>query len=103
MGDRAELSSLPESLSFSRHIDARSETCLGQKCPDFDPCFITRMRDRATQADIVVVNHHLFFAHLALRDSAYGRVFRDYTAVILDEAHLIENVASEHFGSQYST
>jgi len=102
IGDRAELSNLPENLSFWRHIDARSETCLGQKCPDFDPCFITRMRDRATQADIVVVNHHLFFADLALRDSAYGRVLPDYTAVILDEAHLIEDVASEYFGAQVS-
>src|SRR5467141_4287664 len=66
IGDRAELSSLPESLSFWRHIDARSESCLGQKCPDFDPCFITRMRSRAQEADIVVVNHHLFFADLVL-------------------------------------
>jgi ATP-dependent DNA helicase DinG len=101
-GDRAELSNLPENLPFWRHIDARSETCTGQKCPDFDPCFITRMRDRATQADIVVVNHHLFFADLALRDSAYGRVLPDYSAVILDEAHLIEDVASEYFGAQVS-
>ena len=101
-GDRAELSNLPENLSFWRHIDARSETCTGQKCPDFDPCFITRMRDCATQADIVVVNHHLFFADLALRDSAYGRVLPDYSAVILDEAHLIEDVASEYFGAQVS-
>jgi len=101
-GDRAELSNLPESLSFWRHIDARSETCLGQQCPDFDPCFITRMRNRAQDADIVVVNHHLFFADLALRNSNYGSVLPDYTAVILDEAHLIEDVASEYFGSQVS-
>jgi len=101
-GDRAELAYLPENLSFWRHIDARSETCSGQKCPDFDPCFITRMRDRATNADIVVVNHHLFFADLALRDSAYGRVLPDYSAVILDEAHMIEDVASEYFGAQVS-
>jgi ATP-dependent DNA helicase DinG len=102
-GDRAELANLPENLAFWRHIDARSDTCLGQKCPDFDPCFITRMRDRAQQADIVVVNHHLFFADLALRDSAYGRVLPDYAAVIFDEAHLIEDVASEYFGNQVST
>jgi ATP-dependent DNA helicase DinG len=101
-GDRAELANLPESLSFWRHIDARSETCLGQKCTDFDPCFITRMRDRAVNSDIVVVNHHLFFADLALRNSAYGSVLPDYTAVILDEAHLIEDVASEYFGAQVS-
>ena len=101
-GDRAELANLPESLSFWRHIDARSDTCLGQKCPDFDPCFITRMRNRAQDADIVVVNHHLFFADLSLRNGNYGSVLPDYTAVILDEAHLIEDVASEYFGSQVS-
>ncbi|HKR13430.1 MAG TPA: helicase C-terminal domain-containing protein, partial [Pyrinomonadaceae bacterium] len=101
-GDRAELANLPESLSFWRHIDARSETCLGQKCPDYDPCFITRMRNRAQEADIVVVNHHLFFADLSLRNGNYGSVLPDYTAVILDEAHLIEDVASEYFGSQVS-
>ena len=101
-GDRAELSNLPESLSFWRHIDARSETCLGQKCVDYDPCFITRMRDRAQEAEIVVVNHHLFFADLALRNNMYGSVLPDYSAVILDEAHLIEDVASEYFGAQVS-
>ncbi|HKZ02842.1 MAG TPA: helicase C-terminal domain-containing protein [Pyrinomonadaceae bacterium] len=101
-GDRAELANLPESLSFWRHIDARTEICTGQKCPDFAPCFITRMRDRAQQADIVVVNHHLFFADLALRNGMYGSVLPDYAAVVLDEAHLIEDVASEYFGNQVS-
>ncbi|HYT48870.1 MAG TPA: helicase C-terminal domain-containing protein [Pyrinomonadaceae bacterium] len=101
-GDRAELSNLPENLPFWRHIDARSDTCLGQKCPDFDPCFLTRMRQRALDADVIVVNHHLFFADLALRNGAYGAVLPDYAAVILDEAHQIEDVASEYFGSQVS-
>ena len=101
-GDRAELSNLPENLHFWRHIDARSDTCLGQKCPDYDPCFITRMRQRAIDADIIVVNHHLFFADLALRNGAYGAVLPDYAAVILDEAHQIEDVASEYFGAQIS-
>jgi ATP-dependent DNA helicase DinG len=102
IGDRAELSNLPESLSFWRHIDARSESCLGQKCPEFDACFITRMRNRAQEADIIVVNHHLFFADLSLRNGNYGSVLPDYTAVILDEAHLVEEVASEYFGAQVS-
>src|SRR2546430_1193883 len=97
-GDRGELSNLPENLPFWRHIDARSDTCLGQKCPDYDPCFITRMRQRAIDADVIVVNHHLFFADLALRNGAYGAVLPDYAAVILDEAHQIEDVASEYFG-----
>jgi len=101
-GDRAELANLPEPLSFWRHIDARSESCLGQKCPDYNECFITRMRSRAQEADIVVVNHHLFFADLSLRNGNYGSVLPDYTAVILDEAHLVEEVASEYFGAQVS-
>ena len=102
-GDRAELTGLPENLGFWRHIDARSEICLGQKCPDFDPCFITRMRQRASDADIVVVNHHLFFADLVLRGNEYGQVLPDYAAVIFDEAHLIEDVAAEYFGAQVSS
>ncbi len=102
-GDRAELTNLPENLSFWRHIDARSEICFGQKCPDYDPCFITRMRQRATDADIVIVNHHLFFADLALRGGEYGQVIPDYSAVIFDEAHQIEDIAAEYFGSQVSS
>jgi ATP-dependent DNA helicase DinG len=102
-GDRAELTGLPENLSFWRHIDARTEICLGQKCPDYDPCFITRMRQSALAADIVIVNHHLFFADLALRNSEYGQVLPDYSAVIFDEAHLIEDVAAEYFGAQVSS
>ncbi|MCA1565539.1 MAG: ATP-dependent DNA helicase [Acidobacteria bacterium] len=102
-GDRAELVGLPENLSFWRHIDARSEICLGQKCPDYDPCFITRMRHRAQDADIVIVNHHLFFADLALRGGEYGQVLPDYGAVIFDEAHAIEDVAAEYFGHQVSS
>jgi len=101
-GDRAELANLPESLSFWRHIDARSDNCLGQKCADYDPCFITRMRQSAQKADIVVVNHHLFFADLSVRNGMYGSVLPEYGAVILDEAHLIEDVASEYFGAQIS-
>jgi ATP-dependent DNA helicase DinG len=102
-GDRAELTGLPENLSFWRHIDARSEICLGQKCADYDPCFITRMRQRAQDADIVIVNHHLFFADLALRGGEYGQVLPDYGAVIFDEAHAIEDVAAEYFGYQVSS
>jgi ATP-dependent DNA helicase DinG len=102
-GDRAELTELPENLPFWRHIDARSETCLGQKCPEYDACFITRMRQRASEADIVIVNHHLFFADLSLRGGEYGQVLPDYSAVIFDEAHQIEDVAAEYFGAQVSS
>src|SRR5215216_3997197 len=63
-GDRRELTDLPENLSFWNRVNARADICIGQKCPDYEPCFITRMRGRADAADIVVVNHHLFFADL---------------------------------------
>lgn len=102
-GDRAELTTLPENISFWSRINAKSETCLGQKCPDFEPCFITRMRERADEADIVIVNHHLFFADLNVRGNQYGKVLPDYGAVIFDEAHLIEDIAADYFGFQVSS
>lgn len=101
-GDRAELTDLPEDLSFWPQIDARADTCLGQKCPDFDACFITRMRREAMDADVVIVNHHLFFADLALRGGDYGSVLPDYNTVIFDEAHELEDVAASYFGTSVS-
>ncbi|MGI8811098.1 MAG: ATP-dependent DNA helicase [Pyrinomonadaceae bacterium] len=101
-GDRRELTSLPENLSFWSRINAKSETCIGQKCPDFEPCFITRMRTSAEAADIVIVNHHLFFADLNVRGNQFGKVLPDYAAVIFDEAHLIEDIAADYFGVQVS-
>lgn len=102
-GDRRELVDLPEDLSFWHRINARGDVCIGQKCPDFEPCFITRMRARAEEADIVIVNHHLFFADLNVRGNQFGRVIPDYGAVIFDEAHLIEDVAADYFGCQVSS
>lgn len=101
-GDRAELTDLPEDLSFWPQIDARADTCLGQKCADFDACFITRMRREAMEADVVIVNHHLFFADLALRGGDYGQVLPDYSTVIFDEAHELEDVAASYFGTGVS-
>jgi ATP-dependent DNA helicase DinG len=102
-GDRAELATLPDNVSFWRHIDARSDTCLGAKCPQFDPCYITRARQASLEADIVIVNHHLFFADLALRDREWGQVLPDYSAVIFDEAHTLEDIAAPYFGSIVSS
>ena len=101
-GDRGELVDLPENLSFWNRINARSDICIGQKCPDFNACFITRMRGNAEAAEIVVVNHHLFFADLNVRGNQFGKVIPDYGAVIFDEAHLIEDIASDYFGFQVS-
>ena len=102
-GDRAELTELPENVQFWRHVDARSDICIGQKCPSFDECFITRARQSALDADIVIVNHHLFFADLALRDKEWGQVLPDYGAVIFDEAHQIEDIAAQYFGAAVSS
>ncbi len=102
-GDRAELVDLPENISYWSQINAKGEICLGQKCPNFEPCFITRMRQRAEEADIVIVNHHLFFADLNIRGNEFGRVLPDYSAVIFDEAHLIEDIAADYFGFQISS
>ncbi len=102
-GDRAELTHLPERLSFWSRINARSETCIGQKCPEFEPCFVTKMRAKAEDADIVVVNHHLFFADLNVRGNEYGKVLPDYAAVVFDEAHLLEDIAADYFGFQVSS
>jgi len=101
-GDRRELVNLPENLSFWSRINAKSDTCIGQKCPNFEPCFITRMRNRAEDADIIIVNHHLFFADLNVRGNQFGKVIPDYAAVIFDEAHLIEDIAADYFGFQVS-
>lgn len=101
-GDRAELTDLPENLPFWHRVNAKSETCIGQKCPDFEPCFITRMRVGAERADIVIVNHHLFFADLNVRGNKFGKVIPDYGSVIFDEAHLIEDIAADYFGFSVS-
>lgn len=102
-GDRAELVNLPENIGFWRDINAKGETCIGQKCVDFEACFVTRMRQRAEEADILIVNHHLFFADLNIRGNEYGKVLPDYAAVIFDEAHLIEDIAADYFGFQVSS
>ncbi len=102
-GDVAELSGVNESASLWRQIHAGSETCVGAKCPDSGRCFITAMRRQAAKADIVIVNHHLFFADLALRERGYGEVMPDYRAVVFDEAHMVEEVATHHFGFRVST
>jgi len=97
-GDRAELKELPEDLPLWRQLDARRDTCTGQKCPDYESCFVTRVRQRALESDLVIVNHHLFFADLALRQGDFGAVLPDYSVIIFDEAHDLEDVVTQYFG-----
>jgi ATP-dependent DNA helicase DinG len=101
-GDRAELNFLPDDADLWHRLDARREACTGQKCPEFGNCFVTLMHQRAADADVVIVNHHLFFADLALRQDDFGSILPEYDAVIFDEAHEIEDVAGDYFGRQTS-
>ncbi len=101
-GDRAEISGLPESSALWHKLDARADACTGQKCSQFDRCFVTEMRRRALESDIVIVNHHLFFADLAIKRALDGTpesgVLPEAGIVVFDEAHELEDVAGSYFG-----
>jgi len=105
-GDRAELAELPEASQLWHKLDARADTCTGQKCSQWERCFITEMRRRAMESDIIVVNHHLFFADLAIKLQADGApdagILPEAAAVIFDEAHELEDVAGNYFGISVS-
>ncbi len=105
-GDRAELAELPEASLLWYKLDARAEGCTGQKCSQFDRCFITEMRRKAMESDIVIVNHHLFFADLAIKLQADGAadagILPEAAAVVFDEAHELEDVAGNYFGISVS-
>jgi len=101
-GDRAELNFLSDDSELWGKLDARRDTCTGQKCADFQRCFLTAMHQRAREANLIIVNHHLFFADLALKKDDFGSILPEYSAVVFDEAHEIEDVASDYFGRQIS-
>jgi len=105
-GDRAELAELPEASALWHKLDARADTCLGQKCKEWERCFITEMRRRAAESDIIIVNHHLFFADLSIKLEAEGApdagVLPECGAVIFDEAHELEDIAGNYFGISVS-
>lgn len=97
-GDRSELGPDADDSELWSRIDARRERCLGTKCSDYDRCFLTLMRQKAMESDIVVVNHHLFFADLSIRRDDAPGILPDYSAVIFDEAHELEEIATDYFG-----
>ncbi len=102
-GDRAEIHWLPDDFVGWEQISARGDRCLGQRCPMFEQCFLTRLRQEAATAEIVVVNHHLFFADLSVRSGGYGQVIPPYEVVVFDEAHLLEETANSYFSIQVSS
>jgi ATP-dependent DNA helicase DinG len=101
-GDRAELRELPEHLPFWTDIAATADTCLGTDCPSYSDCFVTRMRQRAAESDVVIVNHHLLCADAAVRQSDYGEVIPFCPTLVIDEAHQLEDVATQYFGKSLS-
>ncbi len=105
-GDRAELSELPENSQLWPKLDARTDRCIGTACQQFERCFITEMRRRAAESDIIIVNHHLFCADLAIKAEAEyapdAGVLPNAEAVIFDEAHQLENVVGDYFGVSVS-
>ena len=99
-GDRAELSDVPENASIWPLVTSTRDNCLGQNCPFHGDCFVMKARKEALEADVVVVNHHLFFADVMLRDEGVAELLPNCNTVILDEAHQLPDTATLFFGEQ---
>jgi ATP-dependent DNA helicase DinG len=98
-GDIEELTGIPDNAPFFKNITSSSEQCSGQKCPNVKECFITKMKERSIKADIIIINHHLFFADLAVKESSdQFVVVPHYHSLVFDEAHQLEDTASSYFG-----
>ena len=102
-GDRAEIPWLADDDPVWREVSSGADVRLGYKCPRFDTCFVTRMRQRAARSRLLVVNHHLFFADLAVPPEAPSRVLPEWNAVVFDEAHDLEDAAAGFFGVRVSS
>jgi ATP-dependent DNA helicase DinG len=97
-GDVAGLAQLPEDAEVLPHVTSTVDNCLGRDCPVYDDCYLVKARKRALEADIVVVNHHLFFADMALKDVGFGELIPTADALVFDEAHQLPDIASQYFG-----
>jgi ATP-dependent DNA helicase DinG len=102
-GDIGELTYIAEDSKALPYVTSTSDNCLGKDCPDFEDCYLLKARKKAMNADLVVVNHHLFFADMALKDTGFGELLPNMDVVIFDEAHQIPDIASEYFGESVSS
>ncbi len=102
-GDIGELVDVPEGSAVFPFITSTVDNCLAKDCPHIDDCYLIKARQKAIEADLVVVNHHLFFADMALKDTGFGELIPASEVVIFDEAHQIPDIASEYFGESFST
>lgn len=102
-GDKAELAAVPENAPVWQMVTSTRDNCLGSECPHYKECFVMRARKEAQQADVVVVNHHLFFADVVLRDTGMAELLPTANTVIFDEAHQLPETATLFFGETLST
>lgn len=102
-GDRGEIEDLPDDLPLWSEVTATTEQCLGRECPRYNDCFVTRMKERATEASVVIVNHHLLCADASVRHGGFGEVIPECDVAVIDEAHQLEDVATMYFGVAVST
>jgi ATP-dependent DNA helicase DinG len=101
-GDRAEIRDLPEDLPMWKDVSAEADTCLGNDCPRHGECYVTLMRQRAAESDVVIVNHHLLCADASVRQNDYGEVIPGAPTLVVDEAHQLEDIATQYFGVAFS-
>lgn len=101
-GDIGEISSIKEGSGILPYVTSTVDNCLGRDCPDYEDCYLVKARKKAMESDLVVVNHHLFFADLALKDTGFGELIPEADAIIFDEAHQIPDIATEYFGETLS-
>jgi len=102
-GDRAELDWLADDDPLWDSISSASDQCLGMECPHMKDCFLNELRKKAARADIIIVNHHLFFADLMVKRGGFGEIIPRFQAVVFDEAHKIEEIAVNYFGESVSS
>ena len=102
-GDLAELTNLPEDAAIRARIVSSAENCLGQDCSFYDDCFVFKARRKANEAEVIIVNHHLLLADLALRESGFGEVLPKADTIIFDEAHQLPDLASDFFSQTLSS
>jgi len=102
-GDIAELSAVPHDAEIWGRVTSTTENCLGAECGDYQECFVVKARRAAQEADIVVVNHHLFFADMALKEEGFGELLPQANVVVLDEAHQLPEIASAFFSDTFSS
>ncbi len=102
-GDISELNSVPKDAEVWQHVTSTADNCLGSECEDYEDCFVVKARREAQEADLVIVNHHLFFADIALKEEGFGELLPSANAVILDEAHQLPEIASTFFSETVSS